>query len=112
MVLNYIMYDARKCYLFTVCTEQMRSPYTEHAASGLPNPTRLEGGGSNSILLSTDISTEERRNMSIVERYASVTYTCLSGDAKQNCAIAYGVEKQKIKRRGWLEYWLVYMIRN
>ena len=29
--------------LFTVCTEQMRSPYTEHAASGLPNPTVLEG---------------------------------------------------------------------
>ena len=30
-------------YLFTVCTEQMRSPFTEHAASGLPNPTHLEG---------------------------------------------------------------------
>ena len=29
--------------LFTVCTEQVRSPYTEHAASGLPNPTFLEG---------------------------------------------------------------------
>ena len=29
--------------LFTVCTEQKRSPYTEHAASGLPNPTHLEG---------------------------------------------------------------------
>ena len=29
--------------LFTVCIEQMRSPYTEHAASGLPNPTHLEG---------------------------------------------------------------------
>ena len=29
--------------LFTVCTEQVRSPYIEHAASGLPNPTRLEG---------------------------------------------------------------------
>ena len=29
--------------LFTVCTEQVRSPYTEHAASGLPNPTPLEG---------------------------------------------------------------------
>ena len=29
--------------LFTVCTEQLRSPYTEHAASGLPNPTHLEG---------------------------------------------------------------------
>ena len=28
--------------LFTVCTEQMRSPYTEHAASGLSNPTHLE----------------------------------------------------------------------
>ena len=23
----------------------MKSPYTEHAASGLPNPTPLEGGG-------------------------------------------------------------------
>ena len=29
--------------LFTVCTEQVRSPYTEHAASGLPNPNHLEG---------------------------------------------------------------------
>ena len=29
--------------LFTVCTEQERSPYTEHAASGLPNSIHLEG---------------------------------------------------------------------
>ena len=29
--------------LFTVCTEHVRSPYTEHAASGLANPTYLEG---------------------------------------------------------------------
>ena len=29
--------------LFTVCTVQARSPCTEHAASGLPNPTPLEG---------------------------------------------------------------------
>ena len=29
--------------LFTVCTQQVRSPYTEHAASVLPNPTHLEG---------------------------------------------------------------------
>ena len=29
--------------LFTVCTEQVRSPYAEHAASGLRNPTHLEG---------------------------------------------------------------------
>ena len=29
--------------LFTVCTEQVKSPYSEHAASGLPNPTHLEG---------------------------------------------------------------------
>ena len=29
--------------LFTVCTEQVRSPYTELAARGLPNPTHLEG---------------------------------------------------------------------
>ena len=29
--------------LFTVCTEQVRSPYNELAASGLPNPTHLEG---------------------------------------------------------------------
>ena len=28
--------------LFTVRTEQVKSPYTEHAASGLPNPTYLE----------------------------------------------------------------------
>ena len=32
----------RKCNVFTVCTEQMWSPYTEHAASGLHNPTRLK----------------------------------------------------------------------
>ena len=25
------------------CTEQVKSPYIEHAASRLPNPTRLEG---------------------------------------------------------------------
>ena len=31
--------------LFTVCTEQVRSPYTEHAASRLPDPTHLEGRG-------------------------------------------------------------------
>ena len=31
--------------LFTVCTEKVRSPYTKHAASGLPNPTHLERGG-------------------------------------------------------------------
>ena len=31
--------------LFTVCTEQVKFPYTEHAASGLPNPTDLEGAG-------------------------------------------------------------------
>ena len=43
MVLSSNTYDARKCYLFTVGAEQMRSPYTEHAASGLPSPTRLEG---------------------------------------------------------------------
>ena len=29
--------------LSTVCTEQVRSPYTENTASGLPNPTHLEG---------------------------------------------------------------------
>ena len=29
--------------LFTVCTEQVGYPYTEHAARGLPNPTHLEG---------------------------------------------------------------------
>ena len=34
--------DNWKCLSFTVCTEQMLSPYTEHAASGLPNPTHLE----------------------------------------------------------------------
>ena len=31
--------------LCTVCTEQVRSQYTEHAASGLPNPTHFEGAG-------------------------------------------------------------------
>ena len=29
--------------LFTVCTEKVRSTYTKHAASGLPNPTHLDG---------------------------------------------------------------------
>ena len=29
--------------LFTVCTVQVRSPYTEHAASWLPIPSHLEG---------------------------------------------------------------------
>ena len=29
--------------LFTLCTEHVRSPYTEPAASGLPNPTPLAG---------------------------------------------------------------------
>ena len=33
----------KKWKLFTVCTEQVRSPYIEHAASGLPNSIRLEG---------------------------------------------------------------------
>ena len=28
--------------LFTVCTEHVRSLYTEHAASGLPNPTHFK----------------------------------------------------------------------
>ena len=28
---------------FTVCTEQVRPPYNEHDASGLPNPMHLEG---------------------------------------------------------------------
>ena len=31
--------------LFTVCAEQVRSPYTEHAASGLPNLLTWRGGG-------------------------------------------------------------------
>ena len=31
--------------LFTVCTEQVRSPYTQHAASGLPTLLTSEGGG-------------------------------------------------------------------
>ena len=38
MVLNY-----KGRHVITVCTEQVRSPYTEHAASGLPNPTPIEG---------------------------------------------------------------------
>ena len=29
--------------LFTVCTEQVRFPFTEHAASGLLSPIHLEG---------------------------------------------------------------------
>ena len=45
MVFSYNIYDARKFYLFTASTEQMRYPYNELAASGLPIPTRLEGWG-------------------------------------------------------------------
>ena len=41
IVLTY-MITSENIMLFTVCTEQMRSPYTEHAASGLPDPTQLE----------------------------------------------------------------------
>ena len=29
--------------IFTVCAYQVRSPYTEHAASGLPNPINVDG---------------------------------------------------------------------
>ena len=40
---------AKQLKLFTVYTEQVMSPYIEHAASGLHNglhnPTRLGGGG-------------------------------------------------------------------
>ena len=38
MVFNYTFMSEN---LFTVCTEQMRYPYTEHAASGLPNSSHL-----------------------------------------------------------------------
>ena len=31
--------------IYSTHTERLRSPYTEHAASRLPNPTPLEGGG-------------------------------------------------------------------
>ena len=31
--------------IYSMYRELVRSPYIEHAASGLPNPTRLEGGG-------------------------------------------------------------------
>ena len=36
-------FENNKTMKMTVCTKQVRSPYIEHAASGLPNPTRLEG---------------------------------------------------------------------
>ena len=42
MVLNYKGRQLNRHKLFTVCTKQVSSPYTEHAASGLPNPTSLE----------------------------------------------------------------------
>ena len=45
MVLDYKDWQLNMHKLFTVCTEQVRSPYTEHAVSGLPNPTHLEGAG-------------------------------------------------------------------
>ena len=32
-----------KCKLFTVCAYQVKSPYTKHAASGLPNPINVDG---------------------------------------------------------------------
>ena len=34
-----------KLFTVHVCTEQVSSAYTEHAASGLPNSTHLEGVG-------------------------------------------------------------------
>ena len=34
--------NSKQWKLFTVCTELVRPPYIEYAASGLPNPTRLE----------------------------------------------------------------------
>ena len=41
--MRLIITDRTKIIKFTVCTERVRSPYTEQAASGLPNPTPLEG---------------------------------------------------------------------
>ena len=43
MVLDYKGRNDNMHKLFTVCTEQARSPYTEHAASGLPSHSHLEG---------------------------------------------------------------------
>ena len=46
MVVNYIgrhVIDNCTDIKYTACIEQVRSPYTKHAASGLPNPTQLEG---------------------------------------------------------------------
>ena len=54
MVLRYktcllLINIKKKRKLFTVCTEQVRSPYTVHVASGLPNPTYWEGEGGGTI---------------------------------------------------------------
>ena len=43
-IVHFASGQLKKHKLFTVCTEQIRSPYTEHAASGLTSPTHLEGG--------------------------------------------------------------------
>ena len=46
MVLRYKdihAFDNHKTMKIVYSTELVRSPYVEHAASGLPNPTRLEG---------------------------------------------------------------------
>ena len=49
MVLNckgmHVIDNLNRHKLFAVCTEQVRSPYTELAVSGLPNPTLIGGGG-------------------------------------------------------------------
>ena len=55
--------------LFTVCTEQVRSSYTEHAASGLPNPTHLERRGGLRFDQAQDQQVVTTRSPRIVTEY-------------------------------------------
>ena len=41
--MRLIITDRTKIVYSRICTERLRSPYTEHAASGLHNPSPLEG---------------------------------------------------------------------
>ena len=66
----------------------MRSPYTEHAASGLPNPTPLEGGGDGVLFVQAQyqqvVTTRSPRIVSeclptrwmLIKMYVYAIYSC------------------------------------
>ena len=61
--------------LFTVCTEQVRPPYIDHAVSGLPNPTHLEG----------EIRFDLAKNQQVVTTRSPRIVTLLWVDADETC---------------------------